>query len=340
MGAQLMGIGRRKMLALSLLALGGLGLGFLLRGGKQCPSPAKQELVNSIGMKLVPVPAGEFLMGGQETAEELVLAFPVHNRKAEEFRDEYPRHRVRITRSFYLAKFEVTVGQFRSFVEDSRYKTEPETDAKGGWGYDSNVRKCVRRPGFSWRDPGFKQTDEHPVVNVTWNDCVAFCCWLSRKEGKRYRLPTEAEWEYCCRAGTTTRFHNGDDPDALAEVGRVAYAKGKTSFPHFHQMEIQEDTPQTFTAPVGSYSPNRWGLHDMHGNVWEWCSDWHDDDYYAQSPIEDPPGTNVQGLRVRRGGGWNTFPIFARASYRNWHSPQSRCLNLGFRVVREAEVSE
>jgi formylglycine-generating enzyme required for sulfatase activity len=232
----------------------------------------------------------------------------------------------------------VTLGQFRRFVEEAGYRTEAERDGTGGWGYNPETGKCEgRRPHYDWRDPGFPQTDDCPVVNVTWNDAVEFCRWLGRKEGKVYRLPTEAEWEYACRAGTSTRYHNGDDPDALGEVARVADGSGRTTFPHVHQMVIPSGGPARFTAPVGSYAPNAWGLHDMHGNVWEWCSDWYGEDYYAGSPAEDPRGPDSANVRVRRGGAWNSFPLWARASFRNYNTPESRCVNLGFRVVREAE---
>jgi formylglycine-generating enzyme required for sulfatase activity len=173
------------------------------------------------------------------------------------------------------------------------------------------------------------------VVNVTWNDAVAFCNWLSRKEGVHYRLPTEAEWEYCCRAGTSTRYQNGNDPDQLAEVARVLDPKGKLGFAHVHQMVLPPDGP--FTAPVGSGKPNAWGLYDMHGNAWEWCADWYDEGYYARSPTKDPQGPRETGVRVRRGGAWNTYPLWARASFRNYNTQESRCVNLGFRVVREVK---
>ena len=149
-----------------------------------------REITNSIGMKLELIPAGEFMMGGGESAEELVKAFAAYNRKAEFFDDEYPRHRVRITKPFYLGKYEVTVGQFRQFVNDTGYKTEAETDATGGWGYNPQTGQCEgRKPEFNWLNPGFEQTDDHPVLNVTWNDAAAFCRWLSARKEKPIVCP-------------------------------------------------------------------------------------------------------------------------------------------------------
>ena len=297
------------------------------------------ETANSIGMKLVRVPAGEFLMGGQESAEELVKAFPTYHRPPDFFKDEYPRHRVRITKPFELGKYEVTVGQFRRFTDDTGYKTEAEKDGLGGWGYDAALGKCRGRdPKFNWRNPGFAQTDDQPVLDVTWNDAVAFCKWLSRKEGKTYRLPTEAEWEYACRAGTTTRYNNGDDPGKLAEVANVGSDKGRTTFPHVQELDIPKDGSAKFTVPVGKFPPNALGLCDMHGNVWEWCSDWYGADYYARSPVDDPTGPESGNRRVRRGGAWHSFPLWARASFRNWNTPGSRCVNLGFRVAADEAV--
>lgn len=294
------------------------------------------EITNSIGMKLVLIPAGEFMMGGTEPAEDLVKAFAAYKRKADFFRDEYPRHRARITRAFYLGKYEVTVGQFRRFVGETGYKTEAEKDGQGGWGYNPRTGQCEgRKPEFNWHNTGFIQTDEVPVVNVTWNDAVAFCQWLGRREGRTYRLPTEAQWEYACRAQTAMRYHNGDDPLALTEVANTLDAKGRTVFPHVQELTFVPGEKAKFTIPVGSKQPNRFGLHDMHGNVWEWCADWYGEDYYSKSPLDDPAGPDSGNRRVRRGGAWNSFPLWARASFRNWNTPQSRCVNLGFRVVGE-----
>jgi formylglycine-generating enzyme required for sulfatase activity len=300
------------------------------------PLPRMGQATNSVGMELVRIPAGDFLMGGQEPAEQLARAFAAYGRRPDYFQDEYPRHRVRITRPFFLGKTEVTVGQFREFVRETGYRTEAERDGTGGWGYNPTAGKCEgRKPQYSWRDPGFPQAEEHPVVDVTWNDAVAFCRWLGRREGKTYRLPTEAEWEYSCRAGTTTRYANGDDPAALAEVARVTDDRGRTQFPHVQEMVIPEGETGRFTTPVGRLRPNRFGLCDMHGNVWEWCSDWYGEDYYARAPVDDPSGPEAGVVRVRRGGGWNSFPLWARASFRNYNTPESRCVNLGFRVVQE-----
>jgi len=287
-------------------------------------------------MTLVSIPPGEFLMGGVEPAEQLVKAYPAYNRKPGFFRDEYPRHRVRITKPFYLGAYEVTVGQFAIFAKDAKYKTEAERDGTGGWGYDAELGRCCgRKLKFNWREPGYEQTDDQPVIDVTWNDAVAFCQWLSRKEGKHYRLPTEAQWEYACRAGTTTRYNTGNTPNALFKAACVLDAGDRRTFPHVQELKISKDGQMHFTLPVGSFPPNAFGLYDMHGNVWEWCSDWYGEDYYAHSPTDDPTGPGAGNLRVRRGGGWNSFPLWARASFRNWNTPQSRCVNLGFRVAMD-----
>jgi formylglycine-generating enzyme required for sulfatase activity len=311
-----------------------------------------RETTNSIDMKLVLVPAGEFMMGSTESMDDLLKAFPTYKVEAQSggfFKDEFPRHRVRITKPFYLGRYAVTVGQFKKFVEGTGYRTEAEqSDAgrterqrvdrahrgNGGWGYNPKSGKCEgRNPKYNWRNPGFAQTDDHPVVDVTWHDAVAFCQWLSRKEGKTYKLPTEAQWEYACRAGTSTRYSNGDDPDHLARVANVQDVAGRREFPHVHEIIMPKDGK--FTVAVGTLPPNSFGLYDMHGNVWQWCSDRYGEDYYAKSPVDDPTGPETGNRRVRRGGGWNSFPLYARASFRNWNVPESRCVNVGFRVLRE-----
>jgi sulfatase modifying factor 1 len=289
---------------------------------------------NAIGMSLVRIPAGEFLMGGQEPAERLRAAFPEVPRRPDYFDSEYPQHHVSISHDFWMGQYEVTVGQFRRFVEEADFRTEAERDGTGGWGYEAATGKCVgRRPQFNWRETGFPQTDDHPVVNVTFSDAIAFCNWLGKKEGKRYRLPSEAEWEYACRAGTNFRFYHGDDPKELPKYAFVINVPGQDNFANVQDQVHFLNAGETLTAKVGSRLPNAWGLYDMLGNVWEWTNDWESDDYYASSPAVDPLGPGEGTARVRRGGGWNSFPIYTRPAFRNLDPPFSRCANFGFRVV-------
>jgi formylglycine-generating enzyme len=308
-----------------------------------CPTAADEpasrdrsnEVVqNSIGMQLVKVAAGEFLMGGHEPASELCAAFPEMARKPDYFDNEYPQHQVRISHDFLVGKYEATVGQFQQFASATGYRTQAESDGLGGWGYEPQTGKCVgRRPQFTWRDPGFSQSDDHPVVNVTWNDAVAFCNWLGRKEGKRYRLPSEAEWEYVCRAGTTARFFHGDDPRELPRYAHLVNLAGRDMFANVQDQVHFLKAGESLTAKVGSRLPNAWGLYDTLGNVWEWTNDWQSDDYYARSPAVDPTGPGQAISRGRRGGAWNSFPMYVRPAFRNLDDPQTRCLNIGFRVV-------
>jgi formylglycine-generating enzyme required for sulfatase activity len=296
------------------------------------------ETVDSIGMTFVEIPAGQFSMGGNEPAEAVAEAFGEYGRDAGYFADEYPRHRVQISRPFLLGKHEVTVGQFRAFVEATGYRTEAEQDGTGGWGYDPAVGRCIGRDRrFDWAHPGFEQSDRHPVLNVTWNDAQAFCRWLGTRDGRSCRLPTEAEWEYACRAGATTRYSFGDGPAALPRHGRTLDPAGKDVRMHVQDLPIAADGGLPLTVPVGSFPPNAFGLHDMHGNVWEWVEDWYDEHTYESGSATDPSGPRVGRQRVRRGGGWNSFPLWARSSFRNVNTQRSRCVNLGFRVAADAD---
>jgi formylglycine-generating enzyme len=316
-----------------------------LAGG---PAPkAGTAVTNSIGMKLVKIPAGEFEMGLRESFEELVKTFPKFREpspysegipRVEELTDAAP-HEVRITRPFYMGAYEVTIGQFKRFVEDAHFETEPERDGTGGYGVDLATKawSTQREKRYSWRTTGFPQGDDHPVVNITWNDAVAFCEWLGKREVKRYRLPTEAEWEYACRAGTTTHYSFGDDPEQLPANANTYDTSGAEVFPEWAKWAVRGDDGFAFTAPVGHYKPNAFGLYDMHGNVWEWCSDRYGEDYYKVAPVDDPKGPETGGRRARRGGGWHVWPLYCTSFYRNFNTPQSRYLNLGFRVVREDE---
>ncbi len=301
------------------------------------PVEPRKLITNSIGMKLVLIPSGEFAMGSPDSDND-----------AQD--DEKPQHRVRITRPFYLGATEVTLGQFRQVVEKSGQRTEAEKDGKGGNGWNEEKKSFEQAPKFTWRNPGFAQTDEHPVVNVSWNDAIAFCNTLSEQEGLKpyyqpgagamlggdgYRLPTEAEWEYACRAGTTSRYQSGDDPETLALVGNSADGTARARYPNWPTIAARDG--YVFTAPVGQFRPNLFGLSDMHGNVWEWCWDGYKADYgqeSKESPGADPLGPSQAASRVRRGGSWDSSPRHARSATRGKDAPGFRSSYLGFRVAR------
>jgi formylglycine-generating enzyme required for sulfatase activity len=280
-------------------------------------------ITNTLGMKLQLIPAGEFDMGSDATDLDAEIDEKVDGKK----------HPVRITRPFYLGTTEVTVGQFRRFVEKASYRTEAERDGEGGFGWDEAKGTFDQGPKYTWRSPGFPQEDDHPVVNVSWNDAVAFCDWLSKEEGQVYRLPTEAEWEYACRAGRTTRYWSGDDPESLATVGNVADGTAKEKYPGW-KFSIQAKDGHVFTASVGRFRPNTFGLYHMHGNVWEWCADWYNSDYYSRSPTADPLNLSPASARVIRGGSWRDDPRDSRSAYRLKYAPGDRLLDLGFRLAR------
>ncbi len=309
------------------------------------PPTGAPSLTDSAGIAFVRIPAGEFLMGNDETPDSLAKAFPAYDAaRLAGLADESPVHRVRITRAFWLGRHEVTVAQFRRFIDGTGYVPESIADRTGGFGFNPARDPAAsgggdafegRDPKYSWRNPGFPQADDHPVVNVSWNDAMAMARWLGAKEGAVYRLPTEAEWEYAARAGTRTRFGSGDASETLIGNANVFDIEAAGNWPRWKPFALDTHDGHAFTAPAGSFAANAWGLHDMHGNVWEWCADWYADDYYAQSPVDDPKGPPYGNVRVRRGGSWHTWPFYARSSFRNWNTPQSRYPLQGFRLVRE-----
>jgi len=300
------------------------------------PKEIAVDLGGNVKLKMVLIPAGEFLMGSGESAEDTVAflkkTYGDDLADAEWFESEHPQHRVRITKPFYLGTYHVTRGQFRQFVTDTGYKADSERGEKPG-AYGWNPNKSDFNEKYSWRKAGFEQTDEQPVVNVSWNDAKAFCEWLSKKKNKTYRLPTEAEWEYVCRAGTMTRYYSGDDPETLAKVGNVADAAAKAKFPDW-TWTIKASDGYVFTSPVGSFRPNAFGLYDMHGNARQWCADWYGAEYYAKSPADDPTGPDSGDGRVLRGGSWDSGPIDSRSAKRFGLLPVNRYDTAGFRVLR------
>jgi len=269
------------------------------------------------GMKFVRVKAGTFTMGS-----------PKDEKGREDGEDA---REVTLTKDYYLGTYEVTRGQFRQFVEAENYKTEGEADGTGGVGWDAAKKGWVKDAKYTWRNPGFAQTDEHPVVLVSWNDAVKFCEWLSRKDGKAYRLPSEAEWEFACRAGSKTRFHFGDEDEDLAKYGNVADADFQTT--GGGDGGIKASDGYGFTAPVGRFKPNAFGLYDMHGNAAEWCRDYYGP-YAKLDTARDPIQLTKQSddRRVLRGGSCGLIAGRCRAARRFRRAPDFRYGFVGFRV--------
>jgi formylglycine-generating enzyme len=295
------------------------------------------ELKSSVGVQLTLIPAGEFQMGStQAQLDQLMHADATFEKETADH--DKPQHRVRITRPFYIGTCEVTKGQFRQFVDDMNYVTDAEKDGNGGVGPTGKWRAEEAfnyDAKFTWRDWGVAQADEEPVVNVSHNDACAFCRWLSKKDGRQYRLPTEAEWEYACRAGTTGLYYCGDDSEDLAKIANVADAAALEKFPSW-DFTIASSDGWPYTARVGKLRPNNFGVHDMTGNVWEWCADWFDPTYYANSPVSDPPGSAAGTERVIRGGSWRNPAAWCTSFQRQSEVPSDRSCFRGFRVAADA----
>ena len=266
------------------------------------------EHTNSIGMMFVLIPPGEFLMGS--TDEQVAAAEKIAEEtnadattKARIQKSERPQHRVVITKPFLLGATEVTIAQFQKFSATG-FRTEAEKLAKDA-------------TSETYLTPGYPVTVDSPAAVITWNDAVAYCRWLSDVEHSMYRLPTEAEWEYACRAGTTTQYSFGDNSQELANFGWF------------------KENSDNRSHEVGQKRPNAFGLHDMHGNLWEWCQDFYDESWYAKSPTDNPTGPALGSQYVIRGGFWPSSASTSRSAHRGRTIPSNRSNHFGFRVVRE-----
>jgi formylglycine-generating enzyme required for sulfatase activity len=236
--------------------------------------------------------------------------------------DEWPIHIVVISRPLVIGKYEVTKFEFSVFVEASAYSTENSCRylAKVGWG-----------EGVSWIYPGFRQTDRDPVVCVNWEDAKAYVAWLSQETGETYRLPSEAEWEYAARAGVADRYFFGNSVSMLCKYGNGVDASSSFKW----QNKKCKDGYGARTAPVGSFLPNKFGLYDTIGNVWEWLEDCWNDNYIGAPADGTSWNTGDCSMRGTRGGSWLNDPRFLRSAHRNSLYYTYRKYNTGFRVVRE-----
>ncbi len=290
--------------------------------GVTLPAQAQTDVLidrladGSTGPEMIALAAGSFWMGSAR--DETGRAG-----------DEGPRHQAKIAKPFAISRYEVTVAQFRRFVESTGYRTDAELH--GGCLYYADG--WVSAPGKDWRaPPGFDQKPDHPVVCVSFNDALAYARWLSQQTGRAYRLPTEAEWEYAARGGSDASRPWGDNPDDACSLANVADRSLKQSHPGDWPEHACSDR-YVYTAPVGTFGANAFGLHDVIGNVWEWTCSGYADHYGG---VEQQCALDFQSIpRVFRGGSWYNFPPWARSAARSAFAPGFRAAILGFRLARD-----
>jgi formylglycine-generating enzyme required for sulfatase activity len=277
-------------------------------------------VVNSVGMKLVRIPRGKFLMGSPEKEQEdafAALGKDAAKLRPDRFRGERPQHEVEISQPYWLGMHEVTQRQFQAVMGYNPSFFSADGKGKPGAKYQP-VKPADGKDKVKGLD-----TADFPVEMVSWNEAVGFCEKLSdleaeKKAGRAYRLPTEAQWEHACRARTKTPFHVGS-----------ALSTEKANF----GSDGKEKGALGRTCKVGSYAPNAFGLFDMHGNVMEWCADLSNPEYYARSPRLDPPGSSVGAQRAIRGGSWARTWSYCRSAARFGALPGRYANGIGFRVV-------
>lgn len=279
---------------------------------------SERVFTNRLGMSLLRVPAGTFSMGfGSDEEGQTHLERTSGNTP----------HSVTLSKPFWMAKTHVTVGQFRQFVKATGHKTEAEKE-----GFAWGVLTMDKEPGRSWRNPGFKQNDRHPVVCVSWQDAQAFVAWLNDEcPDKAYRLPTEAEWERAARGGMATGVAWGKDPEAATTFANLADAALHRKIEAV-DWALAGDDGWAETAPVATYKANAFGLYDMLGNAWQWCQDWHGP-YPNGGSVVNPKGPSKGEARVLRGGSWATAAGFCHPASRRANGLAGRSSDIGFRVV-------
>jgi formylglycine-generating enzyme required for sulfatase activity len=302
-------------------------------GGAFSVQAAGKTITNGIGMEFVLIPAGEFMMGGLLPDEG---NFKEERRKLA-MEAQKPVHRVRITRPFYMGRYEVTQAEWAAVMGNN-----PSYAAPGTLRWRSGAREQVEAAANPARFDEWRR----PVERVSWDEAQEFVRRLNAREGtNRYRLPTEAEWEYAARAGGSTRFVSGDDAVGLARHAWYGLAMVDDNSPlEFIKDGVGMDVGVGAAMPVGLREPNAWGLFDMFGNVMEWCGDWFDPAYYAQSPEADPQGPaegagfewdgrKMPPMRVVRGGSFNSEDSVLTTTLRVAASPRDKDTQIGFRLV-------
>ncbi|MBF0153081.1 MAG: SUMF1/EgtB/PvdO family nonheme iron enzyme [Magnetococcales bacterium] len=273
------------------------------------------------GLELVWVPPGSCLIGQTDAERDHLLESFGETKYAEWFAQERPRHRVELD-GFWMGVVPVTRGQWRRFAEATLFLTDAQ---KVGWATGMGKSGWGRQERLDWLQPGFDQDDTHPVVCVDWFDALEFASWLGQNSGIVYTLPSEAQWEYACRARTESPFHFGDTLHTrhCNYDGNGVYAAG------------EKGENRRGTTPVGLFPANAFGLHDMHGNVWEWCSECHDGQMYdkPEATRKNPLCQEHTPCRSRRGGAWSFGPVFLRSGYRGRSHPDHGSADGGFRLI-------
>jgi len=271
--------------------------------------------------EMIVIPAGSFEMGvapGEEARENLAAEFRGRSE---------PQHRVSIKR-FAIGRFEVTRGQYRAFVEATGHKS----DGCFVWKYG----RFELEPERHWRSPGYTQDDDHPATCVSWQDASAYAAWLARSTGRKYRLLAEAEWEYAARGGTKTARFWGEDQETSCEYANAADWRTAVHVPEAHSWSIVACNDRyAYTAPVGSYPPNAFGLHDMLGNVAEWTQDCWNPNYTGARADGGAATRGDCALRAVRGGSWEDGPVGIRAAYRVGSPTSVRVYTRGLRVAAD-----
>lgn len=275
--------------------------------------------------EMVVIGAGSFEMGvssAEEQREKLPGIFRGHSA---------PRHRVSIETPFAMARYDVTRAEFASFVRATGYAT------RGACSVVSSQGKWENRKDLNWRHPGIPQTDRDPVVCVSWIDAEAYIAWLTRRTKHPYRLPAEAEWEYAARGGTSTSRYWGDDAAEscrYANLADLAYATARKPLAANSYGHANCDDGHVYTAPVGSFAPNAFGLYDMVGNVYQWTEDcWNPN--YNGAPADGRAWRKGDcSQHVKRGGSWNSVPNMLRSGMRDGDDASFRSPYFGFRVAR------